>query len=110
MFKGILFLLLLGVVSTPIYAAPGEASGTISRIIVKESGYVLVYFQQPHANPTQCVESNVVAIAQDHIAKKEMLSVAMLSKAMGRVANFWVNDCYAAYGTTFPLGITAAIN
>lgn len=97
-------------VASNVRADPGSASGIISRIVVKETGYVLVYFTTPHANPTGCQENNVVAIAQSQIGKKEMLSVALLAKTTGKNAGFWVTDCYAAYGTTYPLGVTASIN
>lgn len=91
------------------YGAPGGVSGKISSINIKETGYILMTLEVPHTNPTACIQDKIIAIANNHVAKKEILSVALSAHAANKPEGFWITDCYEYYGTSYPLGVTAAI-
>ena len=95
--------------SAKSFGAPGSAYGTISGITVKETGYIIVTLDAAHANPMSCIEDKKIAITNNHIAKKEILSVILSAFATKKRVGFWVTDCYEYYGTSHPLGITATI-
>lgn len=90
--------------------APGGASGTIYSVIIKETGYLLITLDSAHANPTGCLQNKMIAIANNHIAKKEMLSLVLTAQAQQKPVSFWVTDCYEYYGTSYPLAVTAGIH
>ena len=91
------------------FARAGVAAGKIFSINIKETGYILITLEAPHANPSGCEQNKVIAIANNHIAKKEILSVALSAYATRKPVSFWVASCYEYYGTSYPLGVTGAI-
>lgn len=88
-------------------ASPGGATGKITAVTIKETGYILVTMESDHANPMECERTNIVAIAQNNSNRELMLSVILTAFASGKTAGFWVTDCYEYYGTSFPLAVTA---
>lgn len=104
--------LLIGIIFTSVSfnsLAGGGINGTISQINIKETGYVLITLTAAHNNPDSCETTDKVVFAHSHIAKQEMISVSLAAMTSGKSSNFWLSGCYEAYGTTFPIAITAAI-
>lgn len=102
-------LLMLLLIPNIVNAAAGGVSGTIRTITVKETGYLLITLNAAHANPTACLQDKLIAIANNHIAKKEILSVVLSAHATNKPVSFWITGCYEYYGTSYPNGVTAAI-
>jgi len=95
--------------SSSAVSVPGGASGEILSINIKETGYILITLKSSHANTENCASSTMVAIANNHIAKKEILSIVLSAFATKRLVNFWISGCYEYYGTSFSNGITVSI-
>jgi len=106
-FKNIVFSF-LGVFTCTISAA-GGINANIKSINIKETGYVFIGLTAPHNNPDGCERNDVVVFPNAHIAKTEMLSVSLAAMTSNKTSNFWLTGCYSAYGTTYPIAITAAI-
>jgi len=92
------------------FAANGGASGLVKSITIKETGYILIELESSHANPGNCERNKMIAIANNHIAKKEILSVVLSAHAANKPVSFWVTSCYQGYGTSYPQAIVAAIH
>lgn len=107
--KYIFSLIVVSIISLSAYANPGGVSGTVNMINIKETGYILITFDDPHSNPMGCELANMVAIEQSHVAKKEILSVVLAAHTVHKRVGFWITGCYEQYGTSFPIGGTAAI-
>ena len=107
---GILMVFLLPVSGI----AAGSASGTVGAVSIKETGYVLITFDTLPANPVGCegnenIEYQMVAIANDHVAKQEILSLVLTAHTTREPIDFWVSGCYEAYGKSFPLATSATL-
>ena len=87
----------------------GGAKGLIKSITIKETGYLLIAFEAAHANTTECLKNDYVAIANNNPNREMMLSISLAANAQKKLANYWVVSCYEAYGTSYPLAITATI-
>lgn len=106
--KKIIGMIFLGLISFQANAAGGIV-GQIQAIDIKETGYVLVTLTSIHSNPDNCQNTNAVVFEPAHAAKKEMLSVSLAAMTSQKQSSFYLNGCYSAYGSTFPIAITAAI-
>jgi len=107
--KYISTLLLFFLVPAVSYGVSGGVSGAISKINIKETGYMLITLESAHANPTGCLQSSMVAIPHTHLAKNEILSVLLSAHATRKPVSLWVTGCYENYGTSFPIGGTVTI-
>ena len=90
-------------------AAAGGGSGQVKSITVKETGYILIGLTGNHDNPVGCERASIVAIASDHVAKQEIMTVALTALTLQKPFSFWLTECYHAYGTSYPLGVTATM-
>ena len=105
-----LIIFLISVFSLPVHSAPGGVAGKITSINIKETGYILITLNSPHGNPEECMSNTSLVIAHNHIAKKEMLSLVLSAFSMDKTTSFWITGCYQAYGTSYPIAITANIS
>lgn len=88
----------------------GTVSGYIKNITIKENGYLLIRFETPHSNPTECLQKDTVVIEPNSIVFKEIFSIALAAHASHKKTTFYtVLPCYEKYGTTYSVGITGAI-
>ena len=89
--------------------ASGGIVGEISSINIKETGYIFVQLKAAHNNPDNCQNNNNVVFTHSHIAKKELLTVALAAKTSGKESGFWLSGCYEAYGSSYAIAITTQI-
>lgn len=108
--KYFITILLCFLFSENYVVAAGTASGKINSITIKETGYILISLESPHSNPMACEQNKMIAIANNHVAKNEILSVVLSAHATRKLAAFWITGCYEYYGTSFPIGTTATIH
>lgn len=95
--------------SSAFAAQAGGAGGTVNAITVKETGYILIKLDAPHANPMECIRDDMIAIPNNHNSKKEILSLVLTAQAANKSVNFWVTGCYEYYGSSFPSAATATV-
>jgi hypothetical protein len=106
----LLFLLGLLFSLNAVAAGNGTVSGYIKTVQIKESGYLLIQFEESHANPTECLQSSMVAIKPDSKVFDQIFSIALAAHLSHRKANFYtVLPCSEQYSTSYPVGITGAI-
>jgi len=87
----------------------GTVSGYIYATTVKESGYILVQYKDPHANPNECVHEKMVAISPTHSMQKEMYSMVLAAQMSQKKIHFYTSGCYEAYGSSYSVAITSGL-
>lgn len=103
-----IFLLALLLIPSVTFSS-GGFTGKVDIITVKETGYIIVRLQEPHANPDACLEDKHIVVPYNHLGRKEILSLFTTAKVTDAPLSGWLTGCYENYGTSYPIVISIGV-
>ncbi|SPY46094.1 hypothetical protein [Photobacterium damselae] len=96
------FFIFIALYSFSVSANSDFGTKNVTKIVIHDSGNVLVYFSEDTIHKESCDNNGIYVLPKENLLFKEMYSGLLASMHSGAKVSGWVNGCYNIWGSTMP--------